>query len=80
VTNSRIALFACATLVAIGSLIGSAHVSPAAADGLDWLSNDGYVRCLQYMSGLAHGDAAAFDGGRRICNKNYYPNKPGVQY
>ena len=79
-TNSRITLFAAATLVAIGALIGSAHVSPASAGGLDWLDNDGYMRCLQYVSGLAHGDAAAFDRGRRACNRQYFPNKPGVQY
>jgi hypothetical protein len=79
-TISRITLFAAVTLVAIGALIGSARVSPASAGGLDWLSNDGYVRCLKYVSALAHGDDAAYDRGRRACNRQYYPNRPGTQY
>ncbi len=74
--TSRIALCAVAAVVAIGSLIGSAQYSPASAGGLDlsWLSNDNYVRCLKYVSGLANGDAAAYDRGRKACNKQYYPN------
>jgi hypothetical protein len=72
--TSRIALFAAAAVVAIGSLIGSAQYSPASALDLSWLSNDNYVRCLKYVSGLANGDAAAYDRGRKACNKQYYPN------
>jgi len=79
-TTSRTALLACAAIVGIGALVGSATYSPASAGGLDWLSNDNYVRCLKYVSGLAHGDAAAYDRGRRACNRQYYPNKPGVDY
>lgn len=79
-TTSRIALFACVAIVAIGSLVGSAQVSPAAAGGLDWLGNDNYVRCLKYVSALANGSEAAYDRGRRACNRQYYPNTPGAQY
>ena len=73
--NLRIALL---VFAAIGSLAGSAQLSPAAAGslGLDWLSNDNYVRCLKYMKSLAHGDAAAYDRGRRACNRQYFPG-PG---
>jgi len=80
--TSRIALFAFAAIVGIGALVGSAQYSPASAGGLDlsWLSNDNYVRCLKYVSGLANGDEAAYDRGRRACNRQYFPNKPGVQY
>jgi hypothetical protein len=79
-TASRTTLLAAVTLVAVGALIGSARISPASADSLDWLNNDGYVRCLKYISALAHGDDAAYDRGRRACNRQYFPNKPGVQY
>ena len=81
-TTSRIALFACAAIIGISTLVGSAGYSPASAGGLDlsWLSNDNYVRCLKYVSGLANGDQAAYDRGRRACNRAYYPNKPGVDY
>jgi hypothetical protein len=34
------------------------------------------VRCLKYMRSLSHGDAAAYDRGRRACNRQYYPG-PG---
>ncbi len=72
-----ITLSVCAALVAILTLAGSARLTPAAAGslGLDWLGNENYVRCLQYVSGLARGDAAAFDRGRRACNRQYYPGR-----
>jgi hypothetical protein len=76
--TSRIALFAVAAAVTLGSLAGSAH--PASALDLSWLSNDNYVRCLKYVSGLAHGDPAAYDRGRRTCNRTYYPGRPGYDY
>lgn len=76
----KLALPAIAALVAITALAGSARISPAAAGGLDWLGNDNYVRCLKYVSGLAHGDAAAYDRGRRACNRQYYPGHPGYDY
>jgi hypothetical protein len=78
--TSRIALLACAAVVGAASLLASASTSPAAAGGLDWLNNDNYVRCLKYVSGLAHGDAAAYDRGRRACNRQYFPNHPGYDY
>ena len=78
--SSRIALATCAALVAVVTLAGSALISPAAAGSLDWLGNDNYVRCLKYVSGLAHGDAAAYDRGRRACNRQYYPGHPGYDY
>jgi len=34
-----------------------ARSPPASALDLSWLSNDNYVRCLKYVSGLAHGNA-----------------------
>ena len=79
-TTSRIALLACAAIVGVGALVGSASYSPAAAGGLDWLSNDNYVRCLKYVSALSHGDPAAYDRGRRACNRAWYPNHPGYDY
>ncbi len=83
--TSRIALFAIAMLVGIGSLSGSAQYSPAAAGSLDWLGNENYVRCLKYVSGLSKRyplgeQEAAYDRGRRQCNKTYYPNMPGAQH
>ncbi|MCJ9735095.1 MULTISPECIES: hypothetical protein [unclassified Bradyrhizobium] len=75
-----IALSAIAALVAITTLAGSARLTPAAAGSLDWLGNDNYVRCLKYVSALAHGNAAAYDRGRRACNRQYYPGRPGYDY
>ena len=34
----------------------------------------------QKDSSLAHGDAAAYDRGRRACNRQYYPGHPGYDY
>jgi hypothetical protein len=83
--TSRIAHFAFAALVGIGSLVGSAQYSPVAAGSLDWLGNDNYVRCLKYMTALSKNhppgqQEAAYDRGRRHCNKIYYPNTPGAQH
>jgi hypothetical protein len=78
--TSRLSLLACTAVVAATTLFGSAHYSPASALDLSWVSNDNYVRCLKYVSGLAHGDPAAYDRGRRACNRQYYANKPGVDY
>jgi hypothetical protein len=78
--TSRFALFAFAAAVMLGSLASSAQLSPASALDLSWLSNDNYVRCLKYVSGLAHGNAAAYDRGRRTCNRQYYPGRPGYDY
>lgn len=75
-----IALSAIVALVAITTLAGSARLTPAAAGSLDWLGNDNYVRCLKYVSALAHGNAAAYDRGRRACNRQYYPGRPGYDY
>jgi hypothetical protein len=78
--TSRIALVAFAAIVGASSLVGSAQYFPASALDLGWLDNDNYVRCLKYVSALAHGSEAAYDRGRRACNRQYFPNKPGVQY
>jgi hypothetical protein len=77
---TKLAFSAMAALVAVTTLVGSAQISPAAAGSLDWLGNDNYVRCLKYVSSLAHGDAAAYDRGRRACNRQYYPGHPGYDY
>ena len=79
-TITRISLFAAALTVAIGALSGSAATSPAHATDWSWLSNDNYVRCLKYVRSLSHGDDAAYNRGRKTCNRQYYPNKPGVDY
>jgi hypothetical protein len=73
-------LSACTALVAVAALAGSAQLSSASAGGLDWLGNDNYVRCLKYVSALSHGDNAAYDRGRRACNRQYYPGHPGYDY
>ena len=78
--HSRFTLLACTTLVATTALVGSAYCSSASALDLGWLGNDNYVRCLKYVSALSKGDSAADDRGRRACNRQYYPNTPGVQY
>ena len=77
---TKLAFSAMAALVAVTTLVGSAQISPAAAGSLDWLGNDNYVRCLKYVSALAHGNAAAYDRGRRACNRQYYPGRPGYDY
>ncbi|WP_314952706.1 hypothetical protein [Bradyrhizobium cosmicum] len=77
---TKLTFSAIAALVAVTTLVGSAQISPAAAGSLDWLGNDNYVRCLKYVSALAHGDAAAYDRGRRTCNRQYYPGRPGYDY
>lgn len=77
---TKLTFSAIAALVAVTTLVGSAQISPAAAGSLDWLGNDNYVRCLRYVSALAHGDAAAYDRGRRTCNRQYYPGRPGYDY
>jgi hypothetical protein len=79
-TRSRLSLFVAATALALGALAGSASTTPAHATDWSWLSNDNYVRCLQYVRGLSHGDDAAYNRGRKACNRQYYPNKPGVDY
>ncbi len=67
-------------VIAIVALAGSVQLTPAAAGSLDWLRNEDYVRCLKYVSGLSRGDAAAYDRGRRACNRQYYPGRPGNDY
>ncbi|MCK1362113.1 hypothetical protein [Bradyrhizobium sp. 199] len=75
-----VTLLICSALVAVASLGGSAQLTHAAAGSLDWLGNDNYVRCLKYVSALSRGDAAAYDRGRRACNRQYYPGHPGYDY
>lgn len=88
--TSGIALFAFTAIVGNASLIGSAQYTPASAGNLDWLSNKQYVDCLKGMTFLAKWNNgqpstkaqkdAAYDRGRRYCNRQYYPGKPGVDY
>jgi hypothetical protein len=75
-----VTLSICSALIAVAALGGSAQLTPAAAGSLDWLGNDNYVRCLKYVSALSRGDAAAYDRGRRTCNRQYYPGRPGYDY
>lgn len=83
--TSRIALFAFAAIVAIGSLAGSTQSSQAGGLGLDWLSNKDYVNCLKLMDGMSRGgsiwggpvrtgadQAAGYERGRHFCNRKYY--------
>jgi hypothetical protein len=80
-----------AAAVAIGTVIGS--LAPANAGQFDWLSNKGYTDCLKMMSWAAEGGGiwggkkrygaerdAAYDRGRRKCNRQYYPNHKGYDY
>lgn len=74
-----------AAAIAGGVLVGAAQHSPAAAGSLDWLGNDNYVRCLKYVSNLAKAYPpnqrdAAYDRGRRSCNRAHFPNRPGTDY
>lgn len=88
--HCRIALFALATTLAVSSLIGSAQYAPASAGNLDWLSNQKYVDCLKGVSFLANWSNgrpstqaqkdAAYDRGRRYCNREHFPNRPGTDY
>ena len=79
--TSRIALFAFAAIVCLGTVVGSAQYSPASAGQWDWLSNKDYIACLNLF---ANGDflmpanatpaqrAAKHEQGRRYCNRQYY--------
>ncbi|CCD87137.1 conserved exported protein of unknown function [Bradyrhizobium sp. ORS 285] len=80
----RIALFAVAAAAAITMLAASA--APSAALDLSWVSNKGYVQCLNYASAHSryyppgYQREADYDKMQRACNRGYYPNRPGVQY
>jgi hypothetical protein len=89
--TSRFALFAFAAMLGIGSLVGSTQTSQAGS--LDWLGNKDYVNCLKLMDGMSRGGAvwgspnrsgtereAAYDRGRRFCNRKFYPGRPGYDY
>lgn len=83
IKTSRIALFAAAAIIAVSALAGSTR--PSAALDLGWVSNPGYVNCLQNghkvaMSYPPAQRAAIDDKLRRACNRGYYPNRPGGQY
>jgi uncharacterized membrane protein YcgQ (UPF0703/DUF1980 family) len=83
IKTSRLALFAAATVVAIGALAGTTR--PSAALDLSWVSNTGYVNCLRNAHAVAmryrpQERAAIDDTLRRACNRGYFPNRPGVQY
>ena len=79
--SSRIALFALAAIVGLGTLAGSAQYSPASAGPYDWMSNKPYVNCLKLF---ATGNfmvpanaspaqvAALHEKGRHYCNRTYY--------
>lgn len=81
-----------AGLIAASLIVGAALLSaPASAGNLDWLSNQKYVDCLKTMTFLAKWnnggprrsqaeEDAAYDRGRRYCNRQYFPNRPGTDY
>ena len=79
--SARLARFALAAIVCLGTLAGTAQYSPASAGQWDWLSNKDYVACLNLF---ATGDflipagttpqqrAVKHEQGRRYCNRTYY--------
>ena len=74
--------------VAVSTVLVFAN--PASAGSLDWLSNQKYVDCLKGISFLANWNNghpstqaekdAAYDRGRRYCNRQNFPNRPGTDY
>jgi hypothetical protein len=75
--SSRIALFAFAAIVGLGTLGSPA---PASATDWSWLSNKNYVHCLQLFStgnfqippnASPAQIAAKHEQGRLYCNKQY---------
>ncbi|MDH2345109.1 MULTISPECIES: hypothetical protein [unclassified Bradyrhizobium] len=88
--HPRIAAFALTAILAASSLAGSAQYAPASAGNLDWLSNQKYVDCLKGISFLSNWNNgqpstqaqkdAAYDRGRRYCNRQNFPNRPGTDY
>lgn len=79
--TSRISLLALASIIAAGTLAGSAQPSQAGGLGLGWLNNKPYVQCLQTMNFMADFNSgrpqseyqrmAARERGRHICNRKY---------
>jgi hypothetical protein len=79
--TSRLALFAFAAMLGIGSPVGSTQTSQAGGLGLDWLANKPYVECLKRARMLADVSSImrgpvyreqSYDLGRRQCNQRYY--------
>lgn len=66
---ARFALFA--ALVGLGSLLGSAHYSPAAA-GYGWMGNEPYMACLKYV-GAFGADYPNLKRNIETCKRNYLP-------
>lgn len=76
--SSRIALYAFAAIVGLGTLSGT---TPASALNLSWVNNKPYVDCLKLFY---YGDfmappnstpaqtAARKEKGRRYCNRQFY--------
>jgi hypothetical protein len=74
-TSSRIALFALATVVAVGSLAGSAQFSPAAAffgSQYGWMGNKKYMDCIKYMGAFGP-DYPGRDKNIKACQREYLP-------
>ena len=74
--SSRLALLAFAAVVGLGSLIGSAHLTPAAAGvfGPDygWMGNKKYMDCLKYVGAFGR-DYPGRDNNIRACKREYLP-------
>lgn len=78
-TTSRLALFAFAAVLAIGSLAVSTQSSEAKGLGLDFLNNKAYTDCLKgisFLSGYNNGRPqsaaerdAGYERGRHYCNR-----------
>ena len=75
-TSSRLALFVLAAAVAVGSLVGSAQLTPAAAWGLgsnySWMGNKKYMDCLRYV-GAFGADYPGRDKNIGACKREYLP-------
>ena len=69
----RFAVFA--TLVGLGSLLGSAHYSPASAgfgSQYGWMGNKPYMDCLKYV-GAFGADYPNRNKNIESCKRNYLP-------
>jgi hypothetical protein len=79
--TSSLAVFACAAIVGIASLVSSVQPSKAGGLGLDWLSNKPYVDCMKGINFLSNWNRgqpqtaaqrdAAYERGRHYCNRKH---------
>ena len=81
--TSRIALFAVATIVAIGTFAGSTR--PSAALDTSWLANKPFMNCLRNAHKVVatypiNQQRALDDRLTRACNRGYLTNTPNHPY